>query len=71
MRRLISPLEYRHLRVWAGVRFAIGIFHAGFGAFMLYYGFYGWAALLLVAAAVLFSVAYLEMTVARSEPPRS
>ena len=53
------------------MRFAVGIFLAIFGALMLYFGFYGWAALLLVAAALLFSFGYLELTVARSAPPRT
>lgn len=71
MRRLIPPWEYRHLRVWACVRFAVGIFLAGFGALMLSYGFYGWTALLLVAAALLFLIGSLEMKVARSASPRT
>ena len=48
-----------------------GIFVVIHAVLMLAYG-YGWAALLmLVAAAVLFSFGYLELTVARSTPPRT
>ena len=69
MRSLIPSWESRHLRVWAGARIAAGIFVVIYAVLMLAYG-YGWTALLmLVAAALLFSFGYLELTVARSTPP--
>jgi hypothetical protein len=47
MRRLIAPWEYRHLRPWAGSRFACGIALVGLGAVTLSFGgndwkTYGW-----------------------------
>jgi hypothetical protein len=82
MRRLITPWEYRHLDAVAGVRFAAGGFHLGIGVVLLSLGHragtdrerrkcYGWAAWFLVMAALLFSGGYLDLTVARSGPPRT
>ena len=61
---------YRHPRVWAGVRFAVGIWLVFLGGLLLSGG-YLWATLLLMAAAVLFWVGYLNLTAARSAPPRA
>ncbi len=69
MRSLITPWAYRHLRVIAGVRFAVGVFLVGLGALLLSRGAYGWAALPLTAAAVHFSLGYWQLTIARSAPP--
>jgi hypothetical protein len=69
MRLLVPSWEYRHLRVWAGVRFAVGIWLVLLGSILLAYG-YRWGALLLVPAALLFWVGYLDVTVARSAPSR-
>ena len=72
MRRIIAPLEYRHLRAWAGARIAGGNLLALCGFLTLSVGFtgsktYGWAAaLFLVAAAAQFSFAYWELTITRS-----
>jgi hypothetical protein len=52
--RLITPWAHRRLRIVAGVRFAAGVFLAGFGALMLSRGADALAALLLAAAAVNF-----------------
>ena len=82
MRRLITPWEYRHLHAVAGVRFAAGGFHLGIGVVLLSLGHragtgqerrkcYRWAAWFLVFAALLFSGGYLDMTAARSAPPRT
>ena len=82
MRRLITPWEYRHLHAVAGVRFAAGGFTLGIGAVLLSLGrsagtgqeqrkCYRWAAFFLVVAALQFSGGYLDMTVARSAPPRT
>jgi hypothetical protein len=68
-RLLFRSWGYRHPRVWAGVRFAVGIGLVFFGGLLLADG-YLWATLLLVAAAVLLWVGYLDMTAARSAPPR-
>ncbi len=82
MRRLITPWEYQHLHAVAGVRLAAGGFHLGIGVVLLSLGHhagtdrerrkcYRWAAWFLVTAALLLSGSYLDMTVARSAPPRT
>jgi hypothetical protein len=82
MGRLTTPWEYRHLRAVAGVRLAAGGFHLGIGVVLLSLGqraatdrerrkCYGWAAWFLVMAALLFAGGYLDMTAARSAPPRT
>jgi hypothetical protein len=69
-RLLLTPWGYRRPRVCAGVRFAVGIWLVFLGGLLLSDG-YLWATLLLVAAALLFWVGYLNMTAARSAPPRT
>ena len=69
--RLITPSAHRHLRIVAGVRFAVGIFLAGFGALMLSRGADGLAVLLLTAAAVHFAWGSWQLTIARSAPSRT
>ena len=69
-RLLLRSWDYRHPRVWAGVRFAVGIWLVFVGGLLLSDG-YLWATLLLLVAAVLFWVGYLDMTAARSAPPRA
>lgn len=70
-RRQITPWAYPHLRSLAAVRFAIGIFLAGLGAVMFAYGYHAWAALPLAGAVLHFSIAYLDITVARSASVRT
>jgi len=69
-RLLLTSWGYRHPRVSAGVRFAVGIWLVFLGGLLLSDG-YLWATLLLVAAALLFWVGYLNLTAARSAPPRA
>lgn len=69
MRLLLRSWDYRHPRVFAGVRFAVGIWLVFLGALLLSFGHW-WAAWPL-AAALLFWVGYLDMTVARAAPPRT
>jgi hypothetical protein len=76
LQRLIYPLEYRHLRAFAGMRIAAGIVLAGLGAVTLFGGSFtakaaGFAALFLVAAAGSFSFAAWELAIARSASPRT
>ena len=70
MRLLLRSWDYRLPRVFAGVRFAAGTWLVVLCIILLAYS-YWWSALLLVAAAPLFWVGYLDMTVARSAPPRT
>ena len=69
-RLLLRSWGYRHPRVWAGVRFAVGICLVFLGGLLLSDG-YLWATLLLMAAAVLFWAGYLDMAAARPAPPRA
>jgi hypothetical protein len=68
-RLLLRSWDYRHPRVRAGVRFAAAIWLVFVGGLLLSDG-YLWATLLLLVAAVLFWVGYLDMTAARSALPR-
>jgi hypothetical protein len=61
---------YRYPRGWAGARFAVGICLVFLGGLLLSDG-YVWATLLLMVAAVLFWVGYLDLAAARSAPPRA
>ncbi|MGB6577986.1 MAG: hypothetical protein WBF34_08695 [Streptosporangiaceae bacterium] len=70
-RRQITPWAYPRLRALAAVRFAVSIFLVGLGAVMLFHGNHGWAALPLAGAALNFSIAYLDITVARSASLRT
>jgi len=69
-RLLLTSWGYRHPRVSACVRFAVGIWLVFLGGLLLSDG-YLWATLLLVAAALLFWIGYLNLTAARSAPPRA
>ena len=71
MQRLISPWEYRHLRVFGVTHFAAGIVAAGIGAFILSYGAYGWATLFLVLGALNLAGGYWYLTIARSASART
>ncbi len=73
MRLIISPIEYRHLRTWAGVRIASGTILVGLGAVTLIFGgndskTYGWAVAFLAPAAANLAFAYWELSIARSAP---
>ena len=69
-RLLLTPWGYRRPRFAAGVRLAVGIWLVFLAGLLLSHG-YLWATLLLVAAALLFWVGYLNMAAARSVPPRA
>jgi hypothetical protein len=69
-RLLLRSWDYRYPRVWAGVRVAVGIFLVFLGGLLLSDG-YLWATLLLMVAALLFWVGYLDLIAARSIPPRA
>ena len=71
IRLVISPWEYRHLRVWARVRIASGIVLAGLGVVTLSFGgndrkTYGWTMAFLAAAAANLAFASWELRIARS-----
>jgi hypothetical protein len=68
-RLVLGSWGYRYPRGWAGVRFAVGICLVFVGGLLLSDG-YLWATLLLLVAAVLFWAGYLDLTAARSAPPR-
>jgi signal transduction histidine kinase len=68
-RVLIRSWEYRHLRLWAGLRIGGGITLTVCGILTLSFGgsgtkTYGWAAWFLVAAALNFAFGYWQITIA-------
>jgi hypothetical protein len=80
--RLISPWEYRHLRVIANVRFTAGGFQLGVGLVLLSLGrkagtaaerrkCYRWAAYFLGMAALQLTGGVLDTTADRSPRPRT
>ena len=74
--RMISPWEYRHLRLWAGVRIGIGTALVGLGVVTLSYGgndqkTYGFAALFLAVAAAHLAFGGWELSIARSATDRT
>jgi hypothetical protein len=76
MRRIFPPWEYRHLRAWAGARIAGGTVLTGLGVVTLVGGSFspeaiGWAAVMLVLAALAFAGGGWQLAIARSAPPRS
>ena len=82
IRRLITPWEYRHIHAVAGVRLVAGGFQLGVGLVLLSLGhkagndrerrtYFRWAAYFLVMAVLQLFGGTLDMTVARSEPPRN
>jgi hypothetical protein len=68
-RRRFTPWAYPRLRALAVARLVIGIFVAGVGAVLDSRGHYGWAAIPLAGAVLLFSIAYLDNAAARSAGP--
>ena len=82
LKRLIAPWEYRHLHASMAARFAGGGFQLGIGLVLLSLGrkaetdaerrkCYRLAAWFLVPAALNFSGGLLDLTVARTAPPRA
>lgn len=72
MRLMISPWEYRHLRVWARVRIVSGVVLAALGVVTLSFGgndwkTYGWTMVFLALAAVSWAFAGWYLSIARSE----
>jgi hypothetical protein len=70
-RRQITLWAYPRLRALAAVRFTVTVFLVGLAAVMFSRGYHGWAALPLAGAALNFSIAYRDITVARSATPRA
>ena len=70
-RLVLRSWDYRHPRVWVGVRFAVGIWLVFLGGLLLADGYLWATLLLLVAAAVLFWVGYLDLIATRFTPPRA
>jgi hypothetical protein len=69
MRRIISPLEYRHLRGFARLRIVSGGVLTGLGVVTLAFGgndarTYGWASVFLAIAAANLAFACWELMIA-------
>ena len=82
LRRLISPWEYRHLHAFMAMRFAGGGFQLGIGLVLVSIArkagtdaerrkFYRLAAWFLLPAAANFLGGLLDLTAARTAPPRT
>lgn len=82
LKRLIRPWEYRHLHTVMAVRFASGGFQLGIGLVLVSIAskaetdaerrkFYRLAAWFLLPAAANFLGGLLDLTVARTAPPRT
>jgi hypothetical protein len=69
IRHRIWPWASRYIRALAAVQLGFGVVLAGLGALVLSQGYSGWAALLLVVAALRLWIGYLDITVARSAHP--
>jgi hypothetical protein len=80
-RRLIRPWEYRHLHAVANVRFTAGGFQLGLGLVLLSLGrkagtererrkCYRWAAWFLGMSALQLIGGVMDVTAARSAPPK-
>jgi hypothetical protein len=67
-RRLINPMEYRHLRAAGAIRLAGGGFLVFGGIMCLAYRSYGWAALFLVLGALNIGGGVWYLSLARSRP---
>jgi hypothetical protein len=63
---LISPYEYRRLRLFGGGRLAGGCVQVAAGLICLSYGAYGWAAFFLAIAALNLAGGYWYLSIARS-----
>jgi hypothetical protein len=71
LQRLISPWEYRHLRVFGVTRIAGGSVAAGAGVVCLSYRVYGWAAFFLVIGTLNLGGGYWYLTIDRSASART
>ena len=71
MQRVISPWEYRHLRVFGITRAFGGGVAAVAGVVCLAYGAYGWTAFFLVVGALNLAGAGWYLTIARHASPRT
>jgi hypothetical protein len=71
LQRLISPIEYRHIRPFGVAHIAGGSVAAAAGVICLGYGVYGWAAFFLAVAAAHLAGGYWFLTIDRSAPART
>jgi len=66
LQRFIWPWEYRHLRFFAGLRFAGAAVAATVGTICLAYSAWPWAAFFLAIAAANVAAGAWELSIARS-----
>ncbi len=71
MRRLLRPVQYRHLRGFGLAHIAGGSVQAAAGLACLSYSVYGWAAFFLVLAALNLAGGSWYLTIARSASART
>ena len=70
-RRRFTPWAYPYLRALAVVRLTVGLFLVVLGALFLFHSRAVDAAIVLVGAALLLSIGFLDGNAARSAPPRA
>jgi hypothetical protein len=71
MRRLISPWALAHLRLSAGIRFAVTVLLVTIATALFATGYSALAVLPAVFAVVNFAWGYWELTIASSAAPRT
>ncbi|HTX07194.1 MAG TPA: hypothetical protein VME22_01210 [Solirubrobacteraceae bacterium] len=71
MQRLISPWEYRHLRMFGLLRMAGATIATGAGVICLAYDAYGWAAFFLALGAANFAGGYWYLRIDSSASARN
>ncbi|HUB38534.1 MAG TPA: hypothetical protein VMA72_06765 [Streptosporangiaceae bacterium] len=69
-RRRITPWAYPYLSALSAVRITVGLFLLGLGALFLSLSHDGYAAVVLVGAALCLSIGFLDGAAARSAHPR-
>lgn len=68
---LINPWEYRHLRIFGGMRITGGCIAAGAGLICLGYSAWAWGAFFLAIAALNFLGGFWYLSVANSAPAQA
>ncbi len=71
MQRLISPWEYRRLRLFGLARLGGGTVGIAVGVACLAYSAYGWGAFFMLIGALNLACGYWYVTIARPAVPRA
>jgi hypothetical protein len=71
MRRLISPIAYRHLRFFSVMHIAGGVVAVFAGLICLAYSAYGWTAFFVTLGALNIAGGHWYGSMASERPPRT